>query len=285
MQIDLLDTFLDLVETRSFNRTADRLGVTQSTVSARVAALEDAIGARLFIRSRAGTEMSTEGVRFESHARLLRQEWNEARHAVAPAGDTATLRLGIQNDLAAAHIGELVAEFRRAFPQMAFYIEPDYSTQMCADLVTGAQDFALLFTPKPHPDLYFQSVGEVTYRLISSDAATRAAINPATYISTNFSPAFARANRQLLPDLTSTPLAVGQSATVVSLLQAMGGSGFVSAETADAMVASGRFAHVSDVADMGQPIYAAMHLRHRISKTHRRLVRLVGRRFSGRGAT
>ncbi len=285
MQIDLLDTFLDLVETRSFNRTADRLGVTQSTVSARVAALEDAIGARLFIRSRAGTEMSTEGVRFESHARLLRQEWNEARHAVAPAGDTATLRLGIQNDLAAAHIGELVAEFRRAFPQMAFYIEPDYSTQMCADLVTGAQDFALLFTPKPHPDLYFQSVGEVTYRLISSDAATRAAINPATYISTNFSPAFARAHRQLLPDLTSTPLAVGQSATVVSLLQAMGGSGFVSAETADAMVASGRFAHVSDVADMGQPIYAAMHLRHRISKTHRRLVRLVGRRFSGRGAT
>ncbi|MGA1275699.1 MAG: flagellar basal-body MS-ring/collar protein FliF, partial [Gemmobacter sp.] len=40
MQIDLLDTFLDLLETRSFHRTAERLGVSQSTVSGRVRALE-----------------------------------------------------------------------------------------------------------------------------------------------------------------------------------------------------------------------------------------------------
>ena len=40
MQIDLLDTFLDLAETRSFHRTAERLRITQSTVSARVTALE-----------------------------------------------------------------------------------------------------------------------------------------------------------------------------------------------------------------------------------------------------
>ena len=48
MQIDLIDTFLDLCETRSFNRTADRLGVTQSTVSARVKTLENALGAAAF---------------------------------------------------------------------------------------------------------------------------------------------------------------------------------------------------------------------------------------------
>jgi hypothetical protein len=44
MQIDLLDTFLDLAETRSYHRTAERLRVTQSTVSARVTALEQAVG-------------------------------------------------------------------------------------------------------------------------------------------------------------------------------------------------------------------------------------------------
>ncbi|MEH6775909.1 MAG: LysR family transcriptional regulator, partial [Cereibacter changlensis] len=79
MQIELLETFLDLVETRSFNRSAERLGVTQSTVSARIAALETALGARLFDRSRAGTEPTMEGRRFEPHARSLRHEWNEAR--------------------------------------------------------------------------------------------------------------------------------------------------------------------------------------------------------------
>ena len=44
MQIELLETFLDLAQTRSFNRTAERLGLTQSTVSSRVAALEVALG-------------------------------------------------------------------------------------------------------------------------------------------------------------------------------------------------------------------------------------------------
>ena len=46
MQIELIETFLDLLETRSFNRTAERLGVTQSTVSGRVRALERMLGRR-----------------------------------------------------------------------------------------------------------------------------------------------------------------------------------------------------------------------------------------------
>ena len=283
MQIELLDTFLDLVETRSFHRTAERLGVTQSTVSARVQSLEGALNTRLFARSRAGTELTTEGLRFEPHARLLRQEWNEAKRDVAPSGDAAkTLRIGIQNDLAAAKIGELVHDFRRTFPQTAFYIEPDYSTQMCLDLVSGAQDFAVMFTPKPHPDLHFISVGDIPYRLISSDAQTRAEINPATYIFAHFSPAFVQTHRQLLPELIGTPLSVGQSSAVVSLLMAMGGTGYVMADQAQAMVNSGQFKFVSDAPQMTQPIFVAMHLRWRIAKTFKRMTRIVQRRFNPR---
>jgi hypothetical protein len=43
---------------------------------------------------------------------------------------------------------------------------------MCADLLTGILDFAVMFSPKPHPDLHFESVGEVTYRMISTETAT-----------------------------------------------------------------------------------------------------------------
>ena len=41
MQLELIETFLDLCDTKSFNRTADKLGVTQSTVSGRVRARID----------------------------------------------------------------------------------------------------------------------------------------------------------------------------------------------------------------------------------------------------
>lgn len=283
MQTELLDTFLDLTETRSFNRTAERLGITQSTVSARIAALEQALGARLFDRSRAGTDLTMEGSRFATHARALRHEWNEAKRRIqVPDRAAHLIRLGIQNDLAAQHIGEWVADFRRALPDTAFYIEPDYSNQMCADLLTGTQDFAVMFSPKPHPDLHFETVGEVPYLMIASDTDTLADLRPETFIFAHFSPAFEAMHRAVTPDLAGAPISVGQSATVASLLTAMGGAGYVLEKTAETMIATGTFRAVTDAPVLRQPVYAAMHLRHRVSPLHRRLTRIVRRRLAGK---
>lgn len=281
MQIELIDTFLDLIETRSFNRTAERLGVTQSTVSARLVALEDALGVRLFSRSRAGTQLTTDGLRFEPHARLIRQDWTRARRAVGEKGTAAlSLRLGIQNDLSAAYLGDLIADFRRILPDTAFYVEPDYSYQMCTDLVSGQSDFAVMFTPKAQPDLHFVSVGEIPYRLIASSAATVSTIDPQSYVLANFSPAFEAAHRHLLPGLSVAPLSVGQSTAVAGLLVAMGGAGYVMQVTAETMVAQGGFVFVQDAPVIRQPVFAAMHLRDRTSSVHRFLQRAVKARFA-----
>ncbi|PJF08271.1 LysR family transcriptional regulator [Pseudorhodobacter sp. MZDSW-24AT] len=285
MQIEQIDTFLDLIETRSFHRTAERLGLTQSTVSARLVALEQAVGARLFTRSRAGAQLTTEGLKLEPHARLLRQEWTMARRAVLANGTAAlTLRIGVQNDLAPAHLGALVADFRALLPQAALYIEPDYSTQMCADLVTGTLDVALLFTPKPQPDLYFESLAELPYRLISTRADTLATLAPETYVSANFSPAFEAAHRQLLPHLAATALSVGQSSAVALLLAQMGGAGYVMDSQARALTAAGGYHLVPDAPVIHQPVYGAIHLRNRTATTHKRLMHCARRRLNTPGA-
>lgn len=284
MQIDLLDTFLDLAETRSYHRTAERLRVTQSTVSARVTALEQAVGSRLFNRSRAGTDLTPEGKRFEPHARALRHEWNEARRRIQiPQGAAQLLRLGIQNDLAAVYLGDWVAEFRTALPETAFYIEPDYSNQMCADLLTGILDFAVMFSPKPHPDLHFESVGEVSYRMVSTEAARLGDVTPDRFVFAHFSPAFEEMHRQTTPGLASSPVSVGQSGSVVSLLTAMGGSGYVLEKTADDLIGGGRFRAVADAPDLHQPVFAALHIRHRTQSLHRKLTQLVARHFPQQG--
>jgi len=280
MQIDLLDTFLDLTETRSFHRTAERLHITQSTVSARVQTLEDAVGSRLFNRSRAGTDLTPEGKRFEPHARALRHEWNEARRRIQiPSGADQLLRLGIQNDLAAVYLGDWVAAFRAALPETAFYIEPDYSNQMCADLLTGILDLAVMFSPKPHPDLHFESVGEVAYRMLSTNARSLAEVRPESFVFAHFSPAFEEMHRQLTPELARATVSVGQSSSVVSLLTAMGGSGYVLEKSATALVVEGRFLAVDDAPDLRQPVYAAFHIRHRTHPLHRKLTQLIARRF------
>ena len=280
MQIELVETFLDLAATRSFRRSAERLGVTQSTVSARVQVLETALGRRLFTRSRAGTELTTEGLKFEPHARALRRAWAETLRAMQPSGDAALgLRIGMQHDLAVTHIGDWVSEFRRALPQTAFYVELDYSAQISADLVTGALDLGVIYTPRALPDLHFESMGVLRYRLVSTETDRRAGLAPEHHIRAEYSPAFDLMARQLVPELSEAPLATGQNAAVAGLLAALGGSAFVLEETAAEMARDGRAQVVADVAAVDQPVYAALHLRNRASHMHRRLLAIVRGRF------
>ncbi len=263
-----------------FHRTADRLGLTQSTVSGRVAALETALGRRLFTRSRAGTDLTTEGLKFEPFARSLRREWTESLRAVQSTASTAlSLRLGMQPDLAGSHIGDWVSEFRRTLPDTAFYIELDYSIQMCLDIARGALDFGVMFSPAATPDLHFASVGEMRYRLVSTETDRRAGLRWESYISAEYSPAFMMLHRQMLPEFTDAPIASGQNASVAGMLGALGGSAFVLEETAAQLVAEGRVQLVADVAAIGQPVYTAVHIRNRTSHLHRRLASIVRGRF------
>lgn len=281
MQTELLETFLDLCETRSFNRTADRLGVTQSTVSSRVRALEKALDCRLFHRSRAGTGLTTEGLRFEPHARALRQGWTEALQDTAGSGSRAmTLRIGLQRDLTDHHIGGWMRQFRAALPEAAFYIEADFSAQMCADLISGALDLALLFTPKPQPDLHFETIGELGYRMVAAFPTSLADLKQDRYVRANISPAFSAAHTGLLPDLTAAPVSSGQNATVSGLILSLEGAGYVLDDTAQALIAAGQAYPVTGAPRIPQPVFAALPLRQRHRPLQRRLVTLLRAYFT-----
>ena len=136
-----------------------------------------------------------------------------------------------------------------------------------------------MFAPKPHPDLHFESVGDVTYRMISTETSELAKVRPDRFVFAHFSPAFEDLHRQMTPELASAPVSVGQSASVVSLLLAMGGAGYVLEKTALQLIAEGAFMAVADAPPLRQPVYAAVHIRHRTQGLHRRLTQLVARHF------
>jgi DNA-binding transcriptional LysR family regulator len=281
MQVELLDTFLDLMETRSFNATAERMGLSQSTVSSRVQTLESLLGKKLFSRSRAGTKPSAAGLRFADYARTIRREWNEAKRSVQSTGNFArSMRIGLQNDLAATHIGEWIAEFRKAFPETAFYIEPDYSIQMSADVLSGEMDMAVLFTPRNIPDLHFEQVGEVRYRLVSTHAGSYSELDAKRYIFANITPAFERQHSQIMPDFTSAALTSGQNAAVCGLLTTLGGSAFVLEESANEMAAARQCRFVQDIEPISQNVYFAVHLRYRHSHAHKKMLKIVRQYFA-----
>jgi DNA-binding transcriptional LysR family regulator len=213
---------------------------------------------------------------FAPHARSLRLGWAEALTAARQAGDSAlTLRIGLQNDLAANHIGDWVNAMRTAFPGVSFYVEPDYSASMCTELVAGSLDLALLFTPKPLPDLHFETVGEIAYRMVSTEAERLADVRADRYILPNYSPAFAQTHAILHPGLAAAQVSSGQNAAVTGLLLRLGGTSYVLEETARSLAGSSQLHTVGDAPAITQTVYAAVHHRNRHRPTHRRLVRLL----------
>jgi len=281
MQIDQVETFLDLLDTRSFNRTADRIGVTQSTISGRVKALEKALGERLFERGRAGTRPTTAALRFEAHARVLRRAWADAQADVKPIGAAVMLRIAIQHDLIDNHVADWLAALRSALPDCGFYVDGDYSTQMCRDLENGALDLGVVFTPRPSPDLYFESMGEVTYQMVATTPTTLAQIEPDNYILPNYAPAFAQTHAVLLPGLSLGNVSSGQAAAVRGLLIALGGTTYLPTEMAEALTTTATASIVPDAPKITQPVFVAMHLRNRHRAAYRSMAKTLRNRIGG----
>ncbi|OBZ93096.1 LysR family transcriptional regulator [Pararhizobium polonicum] len=273
MQIDLIETFLDLMETRSFNRTAERLNITQSTVSHRVKALEAQFNRKLFTRNKGGTAPTASGLRFLDHAKALQHQWHEATRAVENAGAyERSMRLGIQHDLAEIFAGRWLSAIRADLPATSIYMEADYSSQMNRDLAAGDLDLAILYTPHYLPDLHYERIGELTYRLVSTSARTVADVVPETYIQAVYSPAFDRAHRLALPHLSAAPLASGQNIAITGLLKTLSGAAYVTNITAIGLERDGFAFPVTDAPPIAQAVYAATSIRTRHAHQHRRII-------------
>ncbi|WP_339134086.1 LysR family transcriptional regulator [Streptomyces sp. f51] len=71
MDLDTVRTFVAVADTGRFQEAAAELSVTQQAVSKRIAALERALGVRLFTRTPRGAELTIDGQAFLPHAREL----------------------------------------------------------------------------------------------------------------------------------------------------------------------------------------------------------------------
>ncbi|MCA1367680.1 LysR family transcriptional regulator [Bradyrhizobium sp. BRP14] len=273
MQVDLIETFLDLMETRNFNRTAERLNITQSTVSHRVKALEAQFNRKLFTRNRGGTVPTAAGLRFLDYAKAMQNQWHEATRAVTSAGALErSMRLGIQHDLAETLAGRWVAAIRRELPTTEIYMEADYSNQMNRDLAAGELDLAILYTPHFLPDLHYERIGELHYVLVSTEARDMTGVRPESYIRSSYSPAFDRAHRLALPHLSGASLAAGQNMAIAGLLRALGGAAYVTKASAERLSEDDVAAIVADAPVIPQAVYAATSLRTRHAHQHRKII-------------
>ena len=147
--------FYWVVQLGGFRRAAEKLATTQPAVSARIAGLESALGARLLDRGkRRRLSLTPQGMLLMGYA-----ERQLALHAEMQAAFTGkgqlqgTVRLGVAETIVHSWLSTLVGRLHAAYPLLQLDIVVDISARLRAALLAGEIDVALLLGPVAAPQV------------------------------------------------------------------------------------------------------------------------------------
>lgn len=136
----LLQTFLAIAQTRSFTRTAERLGLRQSTISQHIRKLEDETGRRLFVRDTHSVTTTADGEAMIEFARGILAANERAERYFAGSKLRGRLRFGASEDFAASLLPEVLREFVRTHPLVEFELTVGLSGELNEKLERGELD-------------------------------------------------------------------------------------------------------------------------------------------------
>ncbi len=145
MDVDDLNLFIRIAQLRSISAAARDLGLTPAGASARLAALERKLSARLLHRTTRQATLTEDGLAFLPHAEQVVLAAESARAALGreQAAPRGILRVAAPASFARMHIVPGLPEFCRKYPDLALDLRISDSI---VDLVEGAFDVAVRYT-------------------------------------------------------------------------------------------------------------------------------------------
>ncbi|MDO9630455.1 MAG: LysR family transcriptional regulator [Humidesulfovibrio sp.] len=161
MELRDLRTFVAVARHLSFHRAAAEVFAAQSTVSARIAALEDELGVRLFERLGRRVAMTSGGERLRAFAVKLLDLEDEARAFVAGESEArGSLTVRVPESLCAWRLGGIIRAFRERFPHVALRFTACTQEGLDKDLRQGVTDLAFLMADSVRAgDLVVEALG------------------------------------------------------------------------------------------------------------------------------
>ena len=166
----LLRTFVAIADTASFTIAADRLNSTQSTVSQQLGRLEAAVGQRLIDRLARPVALTPPGERLIGYARRLLALQAEAAVLLADPAGTATIRIGVPDDIVTAAMSRRFAHFAQRHREIRLDVTTGLSRDLLKRFRAGEFDIAIVKAAVadsdarasfPEPIGWFEAAGQL----------------------------------------------------------------------------------------------------------------------------
>lgn len=147
MDFHQLESVLAVAELQSFTKAAEKVHVSQPTLSQQILNLENELGTRLFDRTTRSVTPTAAGRRFIIHAQRIMEEREQALRAVAESQDacSGTVRIGWMQIMAVYNLVEMVQAFSDECPNIEVVLSDSLTGGELMDLLRkGELDLALM---------------------------------------------------------------------------------------------------------------------------------------------
>ena len=130
LELELLETFVAIVDGGSFTRAGERLHKTQSTVSQQLKRLEERLGTPLLVRNTRTVTLTEQGELLLGHARRLLELEAQALRSINDTHIEGQIRLGSAQDIADGGLADLLAHFIRLYPGVRMEVRVDANCRL-----------------------------------------------------------------------------------------------------------------------------------------------------------
>ncbi|MXG35728.1 LysR family transcriptional regulator [Escherichia coli] len=168
-RVELMRTFVRIVETGSLSAAARQLSTTQATVSRRLQSLETLLGARLLLRTTHATRLTDDGERCYQHARRVIDSWLALEDEVGQAEDepVGVLRVRAPHAFGPEQLLKPLTEFLQRYPQLSVeWMLNDKSVDFLSDNI----DCAIRVGAEVDPATVSVQLAEVPRSIVASPA-------------------------------------------------------------------------------------------------------------------
>ena len=168
LDIRHLRYFLAVAEAGNFSRAADRLGISQPSVSQQMRDLEAGLRVPLFQRRGKRILLTQRGLIFQEHARaVLHQLENFLQELNSEPGELrGALHLGVIPVLNVPLVPQLLGSFAADHPAISITVEEISSTEIETALEEGRMDVGLGFLTRHSPNLRYERLCTDEFNLI-----------------------------------------------------------------------------------------------------------------------
>lgn len=174
MNLKQLEAFYWAAHCASFAVAAERVHLTVSSLSKRVAELEASLGQALFDRSRHRAALTPAGERLLPHAQALLRHALEVRAlAVGTQGLTGSCRIGCGELTSITWLPHWVAELRRRHPGLTVSVTVSIGEALSEGLDKGTLDAAVIAGPSMRPVLQSAPLGKAHFQWCANPALAR----------------------------------------------------------------------------------------------------------------